>query len=79
MVTTTTAGTITVSQTLDLLDGPYSQLAEGLANQGYPLWRGSGISRGRVDEEFSALRRALHYLHAYPDYSGIDKVKVLLR
>jgi hypothetical protein len=34
MVTTPTAGTITVSQTLDLLDGPYSQLAEGLANQG---------------------------------------------
>lgn len=42
------AATITVSETLNLLDGPYASVAEGVADGRYAFWLGSGISLGRV-------------------------------
>ena len=42
------ANTITLSEALALLDGPYSAIVEAIGSAGYTLWLGSGISRGRV-------------------------------
>lgn len=42
------ANTITLSETLALLDGPHSAIVEAIGSAGYTLWLGSGISRGRV-------------------------------
>jgi hypothetical protein len=43
------AATITVCQTLALLDGRFRAFAVGVAEDRYALWLGSGISFGRVD------------------------------
>ena len=42
------AATITVAQTLGLLDGPFAPVAKGVEEGRYAFWLGSGISRGRV-------------------------------
>ena len=43
-----TAKTITIAETIDLLDGPLSSFSEGFQAGLYALWLGSGISRERV-------------------------------
>lgn len=43
-----TASTITIAETLDLLDGPQKRFYEGFQAGQYALWLGSGISRERV-------------------------------
>lgn len=43
-----TASTITIAETLDLLDGPHSAFFAGFQAGQYALWLGSGISRERV-------------------------------
>ncbi len=43
-----TARTITISETLDLLDGPLKSFSAGFNDGLYALWLGSGISRERV-------------------------------
>ncbi|TDT92511.1 SIR2-like protein [Azorhizobium sp. AG788] len=43
-----TATTITIAETLDLLDGPLSSFSAGFQAGLYALWLGSGISRERV-------------------------------
>lgn len=43
-----TATTITIAETLDLLDGPLSNFSAGFQAGLYTLWLGSGISRDRV-------------------------------
>lgn len=43
-----TATTITIAETLDLLDGPLSSFSQGFQTGLYALWLGSGISRERV-------------------------------
>lgn len=57
-----TAATITVGQTLELLDGPFAGLALGVAQRQYAFWLGSGISRDRVDDLKGVIRRVLTYL-----------------
>jgi hypothetical protein len=57
-----TAASISVIQTIGLLDGPFSELAEGLARRQYGLWLGSGISRDRVDDLRPVIERVLKYL-----------------
>ena len=54
----------TVSDVLMLLEGPFSSLAEGVADGRYVLWLGSGISRERVPDLRSVIRMALEHLHA---------------
>ncbi len=66
---TPTAASITVVQTLALLDGPFAELAEGLAHRRYGLWLGSGISRDRVDDLWAVIERVLKYLRANADFS----------
>lgn len=43
-----TATSISVAETIDLLDGPLSRFSEGFQAGQYALWLGSGISRERV-------------------------------
>lgn len=43
-----TASTIKIAETLDLLDGPQRSFFEGFQAGQYALWLGSGISRDRV-------------------------------
>ncbi len=64
-----TAVKITVNQTLELLDGPCSGLADGLAGRQYALWLGSGISRERVDDLHAIIRRVLAHIRDKCDFS----------
>ena len=43
-----TASTITIAETLDLLEGPQNSFSAGFQAGQYALWLGSGISRERV-------------------------------
>lgn len=65
---TPTAASISVVGTLALLDGPFAELAEGLARRQYGLWLGSGISRDRVDDLQSVIERVLKYLRDNADF-----------
>jgi hypothetical protein len=67
-----TAVKITVTQTLQLLDGPCSGVADGLAERRYALWLGSGISRDRVDDLNAIIRRVLSHLRDRSDFSDPD-------
>jgi hypothetical protein len=58
------AATITVSQTLNLLDGPFRAFAAGFAEDRYALWLGSGISFGRVQGLKQIVPRVLEYLRS---------------
>ena len=44
------AATITIRDTLAMLDGPKAELAAGVANGRYVFWLGSGISRERMPD-----------------------------
>jgi hypothetical protein len=56
------AATITVSQTLALLDGPFREVSDGVARGAYVFWLGSGISRDRVDDVKRIIKRVLDHL-----------------
>lgn len=56
------AATITVPETLVLLDGPCASVARGIAEDRYVLWLGSGISFGRVDGLRQVIARVLEFL-----------------
>jgi hypothetical protein len=64
-----TAATITVKETLDLLDGPYLGVSEGVSEGSYAFWLGSGISRDRVIGLDGVLAKLIEFLrtHATPD------------
>ena len=57
-----TAANITVRETLGLLDGPFLAFAEGVAEDRYALWLGSGISFGRVDGLKRVVPRVVEFL-----------------
>jgi hypothetical protein len=58
------AATITVSETLALLDGQFAPVARGVAEDRYVMWLGSGISFGRVDGLRQVISRVLEFLRA---------------
>lgn len=58
------ASTITVPETLALLDGQFASVARGVAEDRYVLWLGSGISFGRVDGLRQVIARVLEFLRA---------------
>jgi hypothetical protein len=66
------AATITVSETLGLLDGPFRAFAEGVAEDRYALWLGSGISFGRVDGLKKIIPRVIEFLRAQIDLGNPD-------
>jgi hypothetical protein len=63
------AASITVLQTLALLDTRFSELAEGIAHRQYGIWLGSGISRERVDDLKAVINRVLLHLHGNADFA----------
>ena len=62
-----TAGSITVKQTLALLDGQFESVAAGVANGRYAFWLGSGISRGRLPDLSGVVEMVLDFLHSRID------------
>lgn len=59
-----TAGTISLAETLALLDGEFAPLAEAFAKGQYALWLGSGISRDRVVGLDGVLLKLLEFLRS---------------
>jgi hypothetical protein len=53
---------ISVEQTLELLDGPLASVAEGIAQDQYSFWLGSGISLGRMEGLKQLVIRLLDHL-----------------
>lgn len=62
MSSTPNAETITVGQSLELLDGKFGALARGVAEGRYALWLGSGISLGRVAGLRQLVLRVVEFL-----------------
>lgn len=62
MTVGTDAASITVRETLELLDGAFAELAVGVAEDRYAFWLGSGISLGRLPGLKLLIRRALNHL-----------------
>lgn len=58
------AATITVRATLAMLDGPKREIADGVANDQYVFWLGSGISRERMPDLRDVAKRVLIALQA---------------
>jgi hypothetical protein len=58
------AATITVPETLALLDGTFASVARGVAEDRYVFWLGSGISFGRVAGLRQVIARVLEFLRA---------------
>ena len=73
-----TALTITVAQTLALLDGPFAELAEGVAEGQYALWLGSGISRDAVDDLRQVVRKVIGSLRDRADFGDLQPMLPLL-
>lgn len=61
------AATISVRATLAMLDGPKREIAEGVANDEYVFWLGSGISRERMPDLRDVAKRVLVTLQARID------------
>src|SRR5688572_18745753 len=67
-----TAADITIRETLDLLDGPFAELSEGVSRAQYAFWLGSGISRDRVDDLRRVIRKVLVHLQTRIDAANPD-------
>jgi len=59
-----TALTISVKETLDLLDGSFLGVSRGFVEGQYALWLGSGISRDRVIGLDGVLAKLIEFLRA---------------
>ncbi len=64
------ARSISVSQTLTLLDGRHAAVAREVANGRYVFWLGSGISRGRVHGLDGVVQRMLEFLQEKAAHEG---------
>jgi hypothetical protein len=60
-----TAATITVMETLDLLDGQFSGIRKGVSEGRYALWLGSAISRDRVIGLDGVLAKLIEFLRQH--------------
>ena len=56
------AATISIKETLELLDGPFAGVGEGVTQGAYALWLGSGISRDRVVGLDGVLAKLIEFL-----------------
>jgi hypothetical protein len=66
------AATISIVDTLKLLDEDFKELAVGVARGEYALWLGSGISRERVPDLRIVVRRVLNHLSDGARAEAID-------
>lgn len=67
-----TASSITVCQTLDLLDNEFAATAAGVGERRYAFWVGSGISREKVVDVGQMLRQGLEHLRSNIDAPDDD-------
>jgi hypothetical protein len=58
------AATISIKQTLQLLDNQFASLAKGVAEDRYALWLGSGISFGRLPGLSNLVPKVLEFLRS---------------
>lgn len=61
------AATITLRETMDLLDGAFAETLEGVASDRYGIWLGSGISFGRMPKLADVIESALDHLQTRID------------
>ena len=61
------AATITVRQTVDLLDGPFATVADGISEGHYAFWLGSGISFGRLAGLNQIVPKVVEFVRARID------------
>jgi hypothetical protein len=61
------AGTISILETLNLLDGSFNSFAKGVADGKYAFWLGSGISRERFPMLPDLIEKVLEYLRFHAD------------
>lgn len=66
------AGSITVLQTLELLDNGFQSFAEGVADGRYAFWLGSGISRSRFPMLGDLVLKVLEFLRARIDVQNAN-------
>lgn len=83
---TPAAATITIRETLALLDGDFAGVAQGVGRGEYALWLGSGISRGRIVSLDGVLSKLIEFLRtratadaACPYRGALDEVIRLAR
>ncbi len=62
MTTQLNAANITVSETLAILDSQFEAFADGVAENRYAMWLGSGISLDRVDSLGEIVARVIEFL-----------------
>ncbi len=58
---------ITIGESLALLDGEFSEFAQGLANDSYAIWLGAGISLSKVPGLVDVAEGVLEHLRAKVD------------
>ncbi|MCD1267020.1 hypothetical protein B5M44_24380 [Shinella sumterensis] len=66
------ASNITIRQTLDILDGPFRNVATGVAEDRYAFWLGSGISFGKVDGLKKIIPRVIEFLRQRIDRTNAN-------
>ena len=66
------ASEISIEQTLALLDGPFSGMADGVARGLYTFWVGAGISMSRVEGLKEILLRVLDFMLERMDETSED-------
>jgi SIR2-like domain len=57
-----TADSITIAETLELLENDFVAMAQGVADNRYALWLGSGISKERFPDIGEIIRRVLTFM-----------------
>lgn len=67
-----TASSITVVETLALLDDKFEPVADAVENGAYALWLGSGISKERVADLAGVVERVLGFLQSNIDAADRD-------
>ena len=60
-----TGATITVRETLEVLDGPFLGVSQGIVEGSYAFWLGSGISRERVIGLDGVLAKLVEFLRVH--------------
>ena len=66
------ADAITIRETLDLLDGPFEAVSAAIAQRGFALWVGSGISRRRAPNVGEMLGLALEHLRQHINPADVN-------
>jgi SIR2-like domain len=69
---TPSADSISVAETLELLEGRFAPLARGVADGRYALWLGSGISRARTPNLSALILKVLEFLHTHMNAGEVD-------